>query len=540
MPYNESPRRYDRVAIYLRKSRKDLELEAVGGEDTLERHRRVLLELARHYELTVIRIYEEVVSGDTIDGRPQMQQLLRDVEADAYDAVLCHDIDRLGRGAMKDQGIILETFKWSHTAIITPDKIYDLDADMDEEAAEFRTLSARYEYRMIKKRLARGREASVREGKFIGHTPPYGYERYKLERQKGWSLRPVEPAASVVRDIYRWFTAEDGSRIGVSLIARRLNDMGIPGPAGKDWTSCAVRSILVNPEYAGFIRTGHRPAKKSMEGGELVTHRPRSTDPTLYPGLHEAIVTKEQSDRAVSLLSKNKSRPGPKQVPMKNPLSGLVICDQCGRAMVRRPYSSGYPDGLLCPYSSCSCVSSTLETVEAAILEGLRSWLTELSLRHSERPKELAPLCSEESASPVPSTVSEDLASLSRSVSAANAELERLRSQREKTYDLVEQGVYTPEVFTARMASLGDAITATEAQIETMTQDVEKLKASQKARLELIPNVRRVLETYELAETPEEKNALLRSVLSSVTYHKTRRERSRTGSDLSLTLHPLL
>lgn len=41
----------------------------------------MLLELAKHYDLTVIRIYEEVVSGDTIEGRPQMRQLLRDVEA---------------------------------------------------------------------------------------------------------------------------------------------------------------------------------------------------------------------------------------------------------------------------------------------------------------------------------------------------------------------------------------------------------------------------------------------------------------------------
>ena len=533
-----APRAYERVAIYLRKSRQDVELELTGAEDTLARHRRILLELAKHYELTVTRIYEEVVSGDTIDGRPEMQRLLRDVEAGAYDAVLCHDIDRLGRGAMRDQGTILETFKWSHTAIITPDKIYDLDADMDEEAVEFKTLSARYEYRMIKKRLARGREASVREGKFIGNTAPYGYERYKLQGQKGWSLRPAEPAASVVRDMYRWFTAEE-DRIGVSLIARRLNERGIPGPAGKDWTICAVRSILSNPEYAGFIRSGLRPAQKAMDGGELVTHRPRASAPTLYPGLHEAIVSKELSDRALSLLSRNKSRPGPKQVPIKNPLSGLVICDQCGRAMVRRPYSSGYPDGLLCPYSSCSCVSSTLETVEAAILDGLRAWLTDLSLS-SAGPSPCPSERSEESVSPSSPAFSAELSSLSRSISSAEAELERLRAQRRKAYDLVEQGVYTPEVFTARMASLGESIAAAEAQIAALTLETQKLQTAQKARSELIPNVRHVLDAYDLAETPEEKNALLRSVLSSVTYHKTRRARWSGGSDLTLTLHPII
>lgn len=524
--YLQSPPHFDRVAMYLRKSRKDLELEAVGGEDTLERHRRVLLELARHYELTVTQIYQEVVSGDTIEARPQMQRLLRDVENGLYDAVICHDIDRLGRGGMRDQGTILETFKWSHTAIITPDKIYNLDVDIDEEAVEFKTLSARYEYRMIKKRLARGREASVREGKFIGHIAPYGYERYKLQGQRGWSLQPVEPAASVVRDIFRWYTA-DADRIGVALIARRLNERGILSPAGKDWTNCGVRGVLNNPVYAGMIRSKNRPDQKTMVDGHVSVSRPRNPTPEVYPGLHEALIPQEIFDQAQELLSRNKSRPGPKQVAMKNPLSGLVICGQCGRAMVRRPYGNGYPDGLLCPYTSCSCVSSTLATVEAAILDGLRSWLVELDLTH-------------ESAAGEGRTISEELASIQTALNAAAAEGDRLRGQRMTAYDLVEQGVYTPDVFTARMTALGAQISAVEAQIAVLSKDLEALEAAQAARSSLLPNVKRVLDVYDQAETPEEKNALLRSVLEKVVYRKTRRERWAGGSDLSLTLYPIV
>jgi DNA invertase Pin-like site-specific DNA recombinase len=44
-----------------------------------------------------------------------MLRLLSDVEKEKFEAVLCMDIDRLGRGAMSDQGIILETFKASDT-----------------------------------------------------------------------------------------------------------------------------------------------------------------------------------------------------------------------------------------------------------------------------------------------------------------------------------------------------------------------------------------------------------------------------------------
>ena len=64
--------------IYLRKSRKDMELEAELG-DTLIRHRQKLLELARTMKLNITKIYEEVVSGETIAQRPQIQQMLSDI-----------------------------------------------------------------------------------------------------------------------------------------------------------------------------------------------------------------------------------------------------------------------------------------------------------------------------------------------------------------------------------------------------------------------------------------------------------------------------
>ena len=177
-----------RVCIYLRKSRRDLELEQSGGEDTLARHRSILLEDARRWGLTIGKIYEEVVTGDTILERPRMTELLREIGAGRWDAVLCMDIDRLGRGGMRDQGVILDTFKWSSTILLTHERVFDLRNELDEEAMEYKAQGARFEYRMIKRRLARGREASAREGKFIGRAPPYGYRRVKLKGERGWTL----------------------------------------------------------------------------------------------------------------------------------------------------------------------------------------------------------------------------------------------------------------------------------------------------------------------------------------------------------------
>lgn len=510
-----------RCCLYLRKSRQDVELDLASGGDTLARHRAALFDLARRYDLTVTNVYEEVVTGDTIDGRPQMLQLLMDVEDGKWDAVLCMDIDRLGRGGMRDQGRILDTFKWSNTSIITPDKIYRLGDDLDEEQIEFKAQMARFEYRQIKKRLARGRAASEAEGKFIGNVPPYGYSREKLTGQKGWKLT-VEPAgASTVRQIFRWYTGEGCARLGVAQIVRRLNELHIQPPKGNDWTNWSVRSILSNEEYYGVIRSGNRPAKKVIENGTVRITRPRASrdEIRLYPGLHEPLITKEQFELAQSYLSSNKSRPGPKQVATKNPLHGLVICDRCGRSMVRRPYKDRRAS-LLCPYTSCSTVSTDLDVIESDILDGLRLWLAEFPLGEAPEP------------------AADQLLPLQNAVKDAEAERAQLQKQKAKAYELIEQGVYTVEIFTQRMQELSDRISAADARLTSLQEELTQTQHAQLRKQQLLPAVAHVLAVYDKTEDPEEKNRLLRTCLSKVVYHKSTRDRSKQGSDLSLTLYP--
>ena len=53
-------------AMYLRKSRADLDAEARGEGETLARHRETLTRVAAQQNLTVTDVYAEVVSGDTI------------------------------------------------------------------------------------------------------------------------------------------------------------------------------------------------------------------------------------------------------------------------------------------------------------------------------------------------------------------------------------------------------------------------------------------------------------------------------------------
>ena len=191
----------EKYAIYLRKSREDRELEKYDGIDTLYRHRKALEEYANIHGLYIEHIYQEVVTGETIEDRPQMKLLLKDVEANKWAGVLVMEVQRLARGDTEDQGIVAKTFKYSNTKIITPSKIYNPNNDEDEEYFEFGLFMSRREYKAITKRQQRGRIASVYEGKYVGSIAPFGYKRKKLENSKGYTLEPNIEEAEIVKEI---------------------------------------------------------------------------------------------------------------------------------------------------------------------------------------------------------------------------------------------------------------------------------------------------------------------------------------------------
>lgn len=508
-------------AAYLRKSRADMDAEAHGDGETLARHEKLLMETARKLGITITAFYREIVSGDSIASRPQMQQLLNDVESGRWAGVLVVDVTRLARGDTIDQGIVAQSFKYSNTKIITPVKTYDPSNEYDEEYFEFGLFMSRREYKMINQRQQRGRIASVNEGKWCANKAPYGYRRVKLEHEKGYTLEPDEHA-DVVRDIFRWFTGAGCERIGSSLIARRLDEAGIPSPVGRNWLPSCILNMLRNPAYAGWIRWGGRPSRKVYQDGELKLTRPRASDAKISKGRHDAIISQEAFDRAQQILSANKSRPGPKQAATKNPLSGLIICSECGRSMVRRPYTSGYPDGLLCPYTSCHNVSSRLEDVERTLLDSMRLWLASFE-RESKNGSFEDP----------------ELDTLRRTLSASNAELDKLLKQLDRAYDLVEQGVYSPDVFLDRSRRIASRRSEIEESIEKLQSEIDTRERIQLARSEIAPQMRHVLDSYPAAKTAEEKNALLKSVLEKAVYTKKQRDRWG-GEGMTLEIFPLL
>ena len=87
----------------------------------------------------------------------------------------------------------------SGTLIVTPDKVYDLSDEIDDELAEFKTFMSRREYKIINKRLRRGLLRSIQDGCYVANAP-YGYKKAVVDRRP--TLEIYEPEAEFVRLMY--------------------------------------------------------------------------------------------------------------------------------------------------------------------------------------------------------------------------------------------------------------------------------------------------------------------------------------------------
>ena len=500
-------------AIHLRKSRADLEAEARGEGESLARHRARLLAFAERAGLPIVAEYSEIISGDRLSDRPEMQRLLADVANGKYDGVLTVEVSRLTRGDLMDQGRIMNTFKYSGTKIITPEHTYDLSEDWDEDVLQSDLMMARREYKYIKRRMQRGRQASASEGLWQGRVP-YGYRKIKVRPGKGYTLEPDPDQAPVVRMIFDMYARE---KIGCSTIAQRLNALGLRTNTDHLWTNSSVMCISKNPVYAGYVMWGKRTSVTRMDAnGTLSTSRVVNAAPILAPGKHPPLVDQATFDAAQNVRASHDLTRCHSSAPVRNPLAGLVYCAICGKAMVRKDNGNSRGskyDMLKCPTPGCLTTATALSIVEKSIL----SVLDDFVLSASSSP-----------AAPVPDHRAAQLA-------AAQATIDRLQQQRKRIYAAYEESVYDSAAFVARRAEKDQEIRAAKEALEALQTSVEPTDEEvMRANLPLIISV---LEAYDTTAAPLERNKLLKSVFSRIEYTKTRRCFRNENPATALSLH---
>ena len=460
----------DVYAIYLRKSRADAEAEKLGEGETLARHKKILTELAVRKGLYVGKIYQEIVSGETIEAREQIQELINDCYAGKYRGIIVIEVTRLSRGSQGDAQVIMDCLKYSNRnnglLVVTPTKVYDVAHNSDdEEYMEFELFMSRREYKMIKKRMDRGRKQAVVEGNYMGSYRPYGYNILKTRTSRTLVENPEE--GPIVRQIFEW-TVKDN--LTAWTIANKLTAMGVPTYTGDpEWSRETIKTILVNPVYTGKVRWNDRMQVKTMVNGELVTSRPRSNHTDhymLYEGKHTGLIDEETFKAAASKFYSDKTKG---DLKLQNPLAGLLVCPHCEKVMIYQQYKNkpnvaprfNHKQSQLCK------VKSVLATdVFNAVAHSLKMYIEDFELKIDNMPD-----------------VDEN--TIQSQLDILQAELRKIDKKMAKLFDAWEDEKISDNEFVQRKAVNNERIEAIKKQMDELEESIPEKEEYQEKIMRL-------------------------------------------------------
>ena len=489
----------DMYAMYLRKSRADIELEALGEGETLARHKTMLEALAAKHNISMnqITVYKEMVSGDSIDERPEMQRLLEDVYAKKYKGVLVVEVERLARGNTKDQGEVADAFQFSDTHIITPAKVYDPHNEFDQEYFEFGLFMSRREYKTIRRRMETGKLQAVKEGNYIPSIRPFGYNIVKKSKKER-TLAEHPDEGKIVRMIFDWYTED---RKPTSWIAKQLTIMGIPTIRKRDfWERATIKDMLHNPIYIGKVTWGKQKTVKEKDPvtGRVVKRRVRNNEQQIYEGKHDGLISEEQFYKVRQIYGSQ--APAKMNTELVNPLSGLLVCRKCGRGLRYIAYNNGaVPRYHHNNSSPCKVKSLAASLIIDSIVESLHGFIEDFSVK-MENDNDQTELIRHQTM-----------------IDTMEKELSKLEAKKRRMFDSWEadDGTYTKDEFIERKQMYDHSI-------EEMKQQIKVAKSAVPAPVDYEEQIRTIHSIIDCIQDPsisaQEKNDFLKQYIDKITY----------------------
>ena len=295
----------------------------------------------RHgYRVAPDMIIEDDGYTGAVLERPGLERV-RDLAAEGrIEAVLVHAPDRLSRRYAYQVLIIEELARQGVETVFL--NAPSMETPEDHLLVQFQGMIAEYERAQILERSRRGKRHRARHGDIaVLSGAPYGYRYHKKTPDSDAFYEIVEPQASVVRDVHRYYTCD---HMSIGAIARKLNERAVPTSSGRSrWERSVVWAMLRNPAYKGracFGKTRTAPRQRvralrqrdGFAGRNSVGHERPREDWIEIPV--PAIVSEHTFALAEERLQQNKvfSR---RRTRTPSVSQGLVACGKCGYALYR-------------------------------------------------------------------------------------------------------------------------------------------------------------------------------------------------------------
>lgn len=198
-----------------------------------------------------IRVYkDEGVSGKSLE-RPEMQRMLRDIEEDNIDMLICYRLDRVSRNVRDFSNLIEQLTEW-HKEFISVKEAFDTRNPMGRAMMMISSVFSQLERETIAERITDNMYALAKTGRWLGGSTPLGFESRQVvhgdmtgKKRSYFMLMQRPEEVEMVRLIYGKYI-ELGS---LTKLEAYLMNANYHTRNGKYYGRYVLRSILVNPVY---------------------------------------------------------------------------------------------------------------------------------------------------------------------------------------------------------------------------------------------------------------------------------------------------
>lgn len=380
------------VGLYVRLSVLD---SGKKDSDTVQNQESILRSfIADKAEFCLKSVYVDNGETGVHFKRDAFEDLLEDVRTGSINCVIVKDLSRFGRNYIEVGNYLEKVFPCLGVRFIAVNDRYD---SIDPSTAS--TLSMHLKNLVntvyatdISAKICPVLRGKQERGEFIGAWASYGY--FKLAEDKH-SLIVDDDVAHIVRDIFQWRL----QGISYQMIARKLNDLGIPSPSAyryniglvkdkrlKDlpWRVSTIKAMTSNEVYLGHMVQGKK--REALWKNQKQNRVPKDQW-IMVKNTHEAIIDNVLFEGVQQVNAQAKADYHAKQLRFaelentENILKSLVYCGDCGKLLARyknvrenktteKQYHVWY--NYICPYhandpSKCSFISIPEKDLLAAV-----------------------------------------------------------------------------------------------------------------------------------------------------------------------------
>ena len=323
-----------KVAAYCRVSTSDA--DQLASLDNQKKHYADYISANPEWEF--VGVYsDDGISGRSINRRMGFQGMVCDALEGKIDLILTKSISRFARNTVDCLKTARQLAAKGIYIRFEQDNIDTRNMDTELYMSIVSAL-AENESKSMSENIKWGIQKRFQDGTYKMVSPPYGY------KYNDGNIEIDEDKAAIVRQIFSW--GLEG--LGGCVIARRLNEKGIPSPRGKKWGFSTINKLQRNLFYTGDVIF-----QSTCIGPDGKRHKNSNNVEAYYCAEHhEAIIPKDVFEKLKHIIALREKGPENK-AKFKNRYvySGKVFCGKCLSTLKHKIQHTGdkeYPL-LACP-----------------------------------------------------------------------------------------------------------------------------------------------------------------------------------------------